>query len=296
MDTFATDYEEQLTLADPQIGAILSLLDDPDPIVQGSIRARLLELGDQAAPALRRVVQQGDEELARRNAEENLKEIGIRKFQAEMRSILDSVSDDEDIDLERGAFAIALLRYPELRTAGYLQQLDTMASMLDHHLRGCDNGYMIVRQVNHYLFGQLGFQGARPDGDQFYDPENSFMNCVIDRRIGIPITLSIVYMLMGQRLKLPLYGIGFPARFLVKYRSSSEEFYIDPFSNGAIINYSECRRFLREMDVEFRPEYLEPISNRHIVARMIHNLKEIYQQAEPLTAVKLERMIQELTS
>jgi regulator of sirC expression with transglutaminase-like and TPR domain len=295
MDTLTADVEQVVVPPDPQINAILSLLDDPDPVVQGSIRTRLLELGDVAAPALRRVCAQGEEELARRNAEQNLREIGLRKFQAEMRAIIDEFPDDEDVDLERGAFAIALLRYPELRAAAYMQQLDTMASMLDHRLRGCDNGYMIVREMNHYLYGQLGFQGCRQDRDSYYDPENSFMNRVIDRRIGIPISLSVIYLLIGQRLKLPLHGVGFPARFLVKYRSSTEEFYIDPFNNGSIINYSECRRFLREINIDYRPEYLEPISNRRTVARMMRNLLDIYQQTEPLVAVTLERMIRELT-
>jgi len=167
--------------------------------------------------------------------------------------------------------------------------------MLDHRLRGCDNGYMIVREMNHYLYGQLGFQGCRQDRDSYFDLENSFMNRVIDRRIGIPITLSVVYLLIGQRLKLPLYGVGFPARFLVKYRSSTEEFYIDPYNNGSIINYSECRRFLREINVDYRPEYLEPISNRLTVARMLRNLHDIYQQQEPLLALKLEHLIHDLT-
>jgi regulator of sirC expression with transglutaminase-like and TPR domain len=294
MDTLTADIEQQTLASVPQMDAILSLLDDPDPVVQGSIRARLLELGDLAAPALRRVCLQGGEELARRNAEENLKEIGLRKFQAEMRAIIDECPEGSDIDLERGAFAVALLRYPELRAAGYYQQLDTMASMLDHRLRECDNGYLVVREMNHYLYGQLGFQGCRQDRDTYYDPENSFMNRVLDRRVGIPISLSVVYLLMGQRLKLPLHGVGFPARFLVKYRSSTEEFYIDPFNNGAIINYSECRRFLREMNVEYRPEFLEPISNRDTVIRMMRNLMEIYQQTEPLVALKIERVIGEM--
>lgn len=295
MDTLAAELEQHVVIPDTQIDAILSLLDDPDPFVQGSIRTRLLELGDLAAPALRRVSLQSDEELARRNAEENLKEIGLRKFVAEMRGIIAEAPAGGDIDLERGAFAVALLRYPELRVSGYIQQLDTMASMLDHRLRGCDNGYMIVREMNHYLFGQLGFQGCRQERESYYDPENSFLNRVIDRRTGIPITLSVVYLLVGQRLGLPLHGVGFPSRFLVKYRSSGEEFFIDPFNNGAIINYSECRRFLRELNVDYRPEYLEPIDNRRTIARMLRNLMDIYQQSEPVTAAKLERMIQEVT-
>ncbi|HVZ40383.1 MAG TPA: transglutaminase-like domain-containing protein [Candidatus Kapabacteria bacterium] len=294
MNLAPLEFADSAIAPSSQIDAILSLLDDPDPIVQGSIRARLLELGDLAAPALRRVSREGDEELARVNAESTLKEIGLRKFRAEMRDVIAACDEGEDINLERGAFAVALIGYPELRVGEYRQQLDTMAAVLESRLRGCDNGYMVVREFNFYMFEQLGYQGCRQDKASYFDPENSYVNRVMDRRTGIPIALSTVYLLVARRLGLPFQGVGFPARYLVKYRSASEEFFIDPFKNGSVTNYSECRRLLRDLNVEFRPEYLEPVSDRKTVARMMRNLVDIYSESDPVTAHSLQHTIADL--
>lgn len=290
MDHTPVDYEYGAK-ASSQINAILSLLDDPDPVVQSSIRSRLLELGEVAAPALRRVSLAGDSQFVRANADGMLRDIGLSKFRSEFDLVLSARPYGGDIDLEQGAFAVARLRYPELQIEEFLGQLDGMALLIDERLRGCDNGYMIVREINRYLFQQLGFQGCREDRESYADPENSFMNRVLERRVGIPITLSIVYLLIGQRLNLPLYGIGFPTRYLVKYQSPSEEFYIDSFKGGIIINYSDCRQFLREINVPYRPEFLEPISNAKTIARMLRNLSEIYRQNDPMLSNELERGI-----
>lgn len=290
METLAIDREHRMKSLS-QINAILTLLDDPDPVVQTSIRSRLLELSDIAAPALRKMSMVGESLPARRNADAILREIGLRRFRDEMAAIIQDRPYGGDIDLERGAFAVAMLRYPEIEVQEYVQQLDTMASLLDDRLRGCDNGYMFVREINHYLFHQLGFQGSREDRESYFDPENSFMNRVLERRIGIPITLSVVYLLLAQRLQLPIYGIGFPTRYLIKYQSPGEEFYIDTFKGGTIINYSDCRQFLREINVPYRPEYLEPIGNARTVARMLRNLAEIYRESDPALAGELEQGI-----
>jgi len=283
--------EDQPLIAPPsQMEAILSLLDDPDPVVQGAIRARLLEIGDVAAPALR-VSSISTDELVRQNAEDALREIGLAKFRAEFDRMIAAQPADADIDLEQGAFLIALLRYPEMRMPDYREQLDTMAAMLDEQLRGCDSGYMVVREINAYLIDQLGYQGCRRDHDNFYDPENSYMNRVMERRVGIPVTLSVIYMLLGQRLGLPLFGVGIPTKYMLKYRSSREEFFINPFDGGKILNFSDCRRYLREVNIPYKPEYLEPISNRQTVARMMRNLAEIYQKSEPVFTAELDRAI-----
>lgn len=291
METTLSIDQEQRMKAWSQINAILTLLDDPDPVVQMSIRNRLLELDDLAAPALRKMSLVGESSFARGTAGSILREIGLRRFRREMEGLVEEKAHNGDIDLERGAFAVATLWYPELHLPEYSQQLDTMASFLDNRLRSCDNGYMFIREINHYLFHQLGFQGCREDRESYFDPENSFMNRVLERRIGIPITLSVVYLLIAQRLRLPLYGIGFPTRYLVKYHSPSEEFYVDAFKGGAIINYSDCRQFLREINVPYRPEYLEPISHSRTVARMLRNLVEILGESDPAVASELERGI-----
>ncbi len=291
---FTTPQPEPVSISASQINAILSLLDDPDPTVQEAIQAHLLELGGVAAPALREVSTGAAPELARFNARSVLAEIGLRKLRGELHELLAIAGPDGDIDLERGAMAVAMMGYPEMRIEEYRGQLDTIAAVLETRLRGCDNGYMVAREINYYLFDQLGFHGCRQDRESIFNPEHSFLNRVLERRVGIPISLSVIYLLVARRLYLPFHGVAFPARYLAKYRSATEEFFIDPFNAGAIFNYSDCRRFLREINVEFRPEYLEPASNRRTIARMLRNLIESYQEREPNTASALSALITEL--
>lgn len=269
------------TTSSSTIEAILSLLDDPDPVVQTTIRDHLLQLGEEVVPALRTLSQSDAEISARRNAEENLRAIGRKKFRREFDRISSRLSGGEDIDLESATLTIGYHRYPELNPDDYAQQLDTMASMLEGRVRGCDNGYMVVRELNRYLIDQLGFQGCRQDRQSFYDPDHSCINRVIDRRIGNPVGLSVVYLLIGRRLGIPLQGVGFPSHFLLKYRSFGEEFFVDPFHGGQILNYSDCRRYLSDLEIDYRPEFLEPISNRRIVARIMRNLAETQRGVDP---------------
>lgn len=269
------------TTSSSTIEAILSLLDDPDPVVQTTIRDHLLQLGEEVVPALRTLSQSDAEISARRNAEENLRAIGRKKFRREFDRISSRLSGGEDIDLESATLTIGYHRYPELNPDDYAQQLDTMASMLEGRVRGCDNGYMVVRELNRYLIDQLGFQGCRQDRQSFYDPDHSCINRVIDRRIGNPVGLSVVYLLIGRRLGIPLQGVGFPSHFLLKYRSFGEEFFVDPFHGGQILNYSDCRRYLSDLEIDYRPEFLEPISNRRIVARIMRNLAETQRSVDP---------------
>ncbi len=271
-----------------QFEAIFSLLDDPDPFVQESIRSHLLEHGAESVPLLRQMLRTTDSEEIRRNAGGILKGMGVQRFRSAIHDLV-SGARHPDIDLEAGAFAIALIRYPEMKIDDYRQQLDAMASLLGQRLRGSVDGVMVIREMNGYLVDALGFQGC--DQDHYYDPDNSCLNRVLDRRVGIPVTLSVVYLLLAERLDLPLRGTNFPTRFLMKYDSDSEEFFVDAFDAGAILDHGECRRFLRGLGIDYHPAYLEPVSNRLIVARMMRNLAEIYRKSEPDLTAELEEAI-----
>jgi regulator of sirC expression with transglutaminase-like and TPR domain len=272
-----------------QLEAIFSLLDDPDPFVQQSIRAHLLEHGSETVPVLRQMIRTVGNEEIRKNAAGILKGMGVQRFRTAIRELLSSPQPGRDIDLEMGAFAVALLCYPELRIADYLQQLDQMASLLEQRLRGCVDGVMIVHEMNSYLVDALGFRGC--DQDHYYDPDNSCINRVLDRRIGIPVTLSVVYLLLARRLEIPLKGTNFPTRFLMKYQTDAEEFFVDAFDSGAILDHGDCRRFLRGLGIDYHPAYLESVSNRLIVARIMRNLAEIYRKSEPDLTAELEQGI-----
>ncbi len=134
----------------------------------------------------------------------------------------------------------------------------------------------LIGGINHYLFDEQGFRGNTED---YYDPKNSFLNEVIDRRRGIPITLSVLYMEIAWRLDLPLVGVGLPGHFIVKYQAADRDILINPFHRGALLSEEDCQRTLERTyagKIAFDRELLAPTPKRLILTRMLNNLKGIY--------------------
>lgn len=181
---------------------------------------------------------------------------------------------DEQIGLARAALLIAASEYPDLDIAKYIHRLNTMAGKVGSRISSEMNPLDTIAGINRYLFEEEGFFGNSQD---YYDPRNSFLNDVLDRKTGIPITLSTVYLEIAERLKLPLVGVGLPGHFLVKH--AYFDILIDPFSQGRILTEEDCREQMKEMvgeSVPFHKSYLHGVSKRHIVSRMLNNLHAIY--------------------
>jgi regulator of sirC expression with transglutaminase-like and TPR domain len=134
----------------------------------------------------------------------------------------------------------------------------------------------LVAVLNHYLFGEQSFRGNAVD---YYDPRNSYLNDVLDRRTGIPISLSIVYIEVARRVGLPMEGIGFPGHFIVRWPRGSEGLLVDPFNQGAILSEADCAERLRGLygdRLRFKPDHLRAVTRREIARRMLANLKGCY--------------------
>lgn len=179
------------------------------------------------------------------------------------------------IELGRAALAIALCEYPQLDFAYYLSHIDQLAVTAAARLSGHPTGYAIAA-LNSVLFEEHGFRGNR---ENYFDPRNSFLNEVLERKTGIPITLSVLYMEVAQRIGLSLEGVGFPGHFLVRYLGPDEEVVLDPFNRGEIRSRESLEEMLaklygREMPLD--PSFLRPISNKQILRRMLNNLRMIY--------------------
>ncbi len=179
--------------------------------------------------------------------------------------------EDEEINLAEAALLIARTEYPELDLPPQLQRLDQMAARIP-----ADRGRSCLGNVvalNEFLFEHEKFSGNE---DEYDDPRNSFLNDVLDRKKGIPITLSLVYMELARRHGLPVSGVSFPGHFLVKYATGSGEIIIDPFNKGALLSRQDCEERLKSNfgdEAEFRPEFLAAASNKQILSRMLNNLK-----------------------
>ena len=203
---------------------------------------------------------------------------------------------DEKIDLARACLMIAEDAYPGLDVERYMGEIEGMAHRL--RARPKQSGAIEERIIalNEFLFEELGYWG---NTDDYYDPRNSYLNEVIDRKTGIPITLSILYMELGRRIGLPLEGISFPGHFLVRLRLRGGVLILDPFAGGAPQSEAELRQRLQrvipegasDLSVAELPleQFLEPASNRQILARVLRNLKGIYRDAE-----RADRLVQVL--
>jgi regulator of sirC expression with transglutaminase-like and TPR domain len=185
-----------------------------------------------------------------------------------------------EIDLAAAALLIALDEYPDLNLQGYLLKIDQLAERISPQLQGlgsvAERPVDVIEKMNQNLFAVEGFRGNQED---YYDPRNSFLNEVLDRRTGIPITLSVIYMEVGKRLGLDLQGVGMPGHFIVKCRHRDMEIFVDPFNLGEILLEADCRRKLAQIhgqDFQFDRSHLDPANNHQILTRILTNLKAVY--------------------
>ena len=182
---------------------------------------------------------------------------------------------DGEIDLARAALLIAVTEYPDLDQEFELGSLHSMALEVSNRLGDRPDPLFFLNTLSEYLFDELGFTGNRED---YYDPRNSYLNDVLDRRLGIPISLSLVYVEVGKRAGAPLVGVGMPQHFLVRH-GEVDDLFVDPFNGGILLSEQECaERFAESFGgkADWDSRYLEPVSNREFVGRMVRNLKAVY--------------------
>ncbi|HET9296187.1 MAG TPA: tetratricopeptide repeat protein [Candidatus Binatia bacterium] len=195
---------------------------------------------------------------------------------------------EDQIDLGRAALAIASQEYPDLKIDDYLSRLDGLGQVVELRIGDERNPYRIIAALNTVLFKELGFQGNR---SEYYDPKNSFLNDVITRKKGIPISLSVVYMEVARRVGLSLEGIGFPGHFLVKYDDGDVEILIDVFDGGEIRAREDLDRMLQQLyrgQVSYQSGFVAALGKRDILRRMLNNLKWIYlERGEPLKTLSV---------
>ena len=190
---------------------------------------------------------------------------------------------EQELNLAEAALLIALDEYPGLDVESYLRQLDELASGVQERLPAQAGLEDTLVTLNQFLFVEQGFSG---DTENFDDPRNSFLNEVLDRKLGIPITLSIIYMEVGRRLGLPLKGVSFPGHFLVKFSTQDGEVVLDPFSGGSLMSKEDLEEMLEEtygtVDAAHAPleRLLTASGKKDILVRMLRNLKGAYLRRE----------------
>ncbi len=201
--------------------------------------------------------------------------LGIKRDITEQIAQIASMEEHE-VELAASALLIARLQYPKLDVPYYLHMLDDMATRLGQRIQQPNEPGYLVSEINNLLFDEMGFRG---NTDNYYDLKNSFLNEVLERKLGIPITLSIVYIEVGRRAGLRTYGIGLPGHFIVGLLTDTGQVFIDPFNQGEILTEDACRRIVKShvrSSVVFNRSLLDPTWPKQILVRLMRNLKGIY--------------------
>ncbi len=261
-------------LSETERAALLTLLADDDPAVYQMIRSRILAYGPDAEAWLRPHRLSPDPALRRRACEIVTH---FRRQDADTRFLAFCLKHGEEFDLETAAWLFAQTRYADINVAGYQAVMDSHAAELRERMVFCSNSEEILGVVNKFLFEELGFTGNEAN---YYDPDNSYINRVLDRRTGNPINLCLFYLLLARRLRLPVVGIGLPNHFVCRYQSSSEEIYVDVFNRGRFLKKADCVQYLQHGNYSLRDDFLSPVSPRRMLMRICSNLHQIYTNLE----------------
>jgi len=180
------------------------------------------------------------------------------------------------LDLARAALLVAAESDPNVDVDGQLHTLESWAAELKARLDPGWNNLQKLARLRRFLFEELGFRGDTAD---YYNPSNSLLHEVMDRRLGIPLTLSLIFMELGWRIGIPFEGVGFPGHFLVRLPGEPRDLLLDPFKRGMMVHEEDCRQMLREATggkMEFDDELLASVSKRDMIARLLLNLKGAY--------------------
>lgn len=279
-------------MSDKEVLSLIALLDDDDQEVVQHVEEKLLSLG----PGVINILENewgSIEDIRHQLKLENI----IHKIQFEQElETLRQWSKSEEQDLLEGLYIIAKYRYPELTKQSIINEIDRIRLDVWLELRYDYGAYEKIRVMNHILYNVHGFKG---NTDQYHDPSNSFINNVLESKRGNPIMLAVVYMLVAQRLNLPIYGVNLPQHFVLGYKDvpnlasdnlpfnvllqqSSQQgkmlFYINAFNNGSVFSKTNLEQFLKQIQIEPRLEFFEACTNLDIIKRVLRNLAVAYEK------------------
>ncbi len=275
-----------------KVQALISLLDDPNDLVFNSVEEELLKEDPDVIDELEKAWEVSTNDVFQRRVENIIHYIQLRDVKSQLRKWLNDGAED----LLYGSFLVAKYQYPELSYDDLNQKIDRLRRdvwlELNDHLTSIEK----VRIINHVLFDIHKFIR---NNSNFFAPQNSYINEVVDTKKGNPISLSILYSVISQRLGLPVFGVNLPKNFILCYvdeNSIKEDddilFYINPVNKGAILGRREIDYFLKQQKIISKPEYFTPCSNKEIIKRVLINLIYSYEnQGNDIKKKELEDLM-----
>ncbi len=268
--TFARAVD-QVKLDEARRQALRALLDDPSPAVRRALTAHFLQLGPEAMEFLQETSRGSNRPLARQ-AQWYLEELKFSDPVAEFRGFIRSLN----YELETGALLLSRTVAPSLDAGACCEELDRIAARCAELITEPATAREKCRVLNRVLFHEWGFHG---NVEHYTDPLNSFLDQVLARRTGIPISLSILYLLIGQRLGIPLEPVGLPGHFIVGCFEENPPFFVDPFDKGVFLDPDEIFTLLRANQIAPKDSDLMPTPVREVLCRSCRNLANHYTSA-----------------
>lgn len=265
-----------------EVNALISLLDDPDEHVYMQIRDKLLSMGFEVIPALESAWENSFDTILQQRIEGI-----IHKIQSD--SLVRAIKEwslPENQDLLTGALLIARSQYPDINETQVRKHVEQIKQDIWLELNNNLTALEKVRVINHILFDVHNFSG---NTSNFHAPQNSYINNVLESKKGNQVSLSIIYAVIAQDLRIPIYGVNLPEHFILAYvdQASGQPatndqdrvlFYINPFSRGSVVSKKEIEAFVRQQRLEPKPEFFAPCSNLSIIRRLLNNLMASYEK------------------
>lgn len=254
--------------------ALIDLLEDPDKEVYKTVKNELIDQGTDIIPNLEDAWEKNFNSLTQDRVEEIIREIQFNSLIAELKSWIASPKN-----LLEGWLIISRYQYPELKIISFEEELNKIAEEAKISIKKYDSDLEKISTLNYILFNKYGFRGNMRN---FHSPENSFINDVIENKKGNPLSLSIIYIYICQKIGLPICGVNMPKHFIVGFESDNHfdidsiKFYINPFSRGTILNRQDLEKFLKREKIKESSKYFSPCSNKEILKRLINNLLHSY--------------------
>lgn len=253
--------ETKIRLSEKDLKGFISLLEDSSEQILNLMSQQIHKFDDSSLKHIEAIVDNSDNEILLDNWSHASRLALIQRIQNWKKTP----------ELESGLFLLARLKNPGLEVERYKAILNGFAKRISQKIKANSNSKERIQALNQILFNEEGFVGNQLN---YYDLENNFLHTVIDTKMGNPIMLSALYILVGRRAGLDLRGIGAPGHFIVKY----EDLLLDPFFAGKTITKAECIIRSQELDVNWRDEFLDPIDDGLIVSRSIRNLASVYKK------------------
>ena len=256
---------------DKELNALISLLEDPDKEVFDSVKSRLVELGIEVLPELENTWESNFDSLVQDRAEKIIHEIHFRDIIKSLKKWIQK----KDKNLLEAWFIISKYQYPDIDEQFYRSKIYNLVSQINLEVEQTYSELEKISAFNKVFFDQNGFKGNTRN---FQSPDNSFINTVIDKHKGNPLSLSMLYIIIAEQIGLPICGVNMPKHFIIGFEDENEingdaiKFYINPFSKGAILNRQDLEVFLKREKLKEESKYFTPCGNTAIVKRLLNNL------------------------